>query len=461
MKVFISYSHQDEELKDELLKQLSGFKRKGIIDIWNDRKIIAGDNWKNEIDQNLEIANIIILLISADFIASDYCNDIELKRALERHEDRNDPALVIPIILRDCHWEQEDFSHLQCLPTGGKPVMNKRHWSTVDEAFTDVAIGLSKVFEKRKNTVLEITDNNSNDFKNILSTPDTDVTIAESYKYNCNRSKQGETFKEHFYENVDDSLLQFSFIYGEKDQQIDSFFTRIYLEVLNENAEDSIKKIDLKEENYSTFKFGNSIDGTIKKFRRILERNIKIESDEELKKEFNSHQITKLKSIKSYKFLVFQLKVNSQDCINTKHGAAFVNWLLNEFFQANIKFTSDTKIIFFFSLTFNHKKSLFSSIKSKKNKLIRQISESVRRCEIFDNNDEVARIFCDMDELESVNTIELLEWFNKLYRNQQTAKNVMHDLFGSEDKDRSMSEIELQLHPVVDYFLNKENEIKR
>jgi hypothetical protein len=101
--LFYSYSHEDESLRDELAKHLSVLKRQGVISEWHDRKIGAGDEWKGAIDKNLEEAQVILLLVSASFLASDYCWDVETKRAIERH-DRGE-ARVIPVILRECDWQ--------------------------------------------------------------------------------------------------------------------------------------------------------------------------------------------------------------------------------------------------------------------------------------------------------------------------------------------------------------------
>jgi TIR domain-containing protein len=100
IEVFYSYSHNksDEKLKNELLKQLAGIERQGVIVSWHDRKITAGREWAGEIDEHINTAGVILLLISPDFISSGYCNDVELKRAMERHEAGE--ACVIPIILR-------------------------------------------------------------------------------------------------------------------------------------------------------------------------------------------------------------------------------------------------------------------------------------------------------------------------------------------------------------------------
>lgn len=134
LRIFISYTHSDEKLKDELRAHLSSQRRAGLIADWHDRRIGAGQEWKNAIDENLERAHIILLLISARFLNSAYCMDIEMKRALERHDEGK--ARVIPIILRPCDWQSTQFGRLQALPTDGRAVLK---WRSHDEAWTVVA----------------------------------------------------------------------------------------------------------------------------------------------------------------------------------------------------------------------------------------------------------------------------------------------------------------------------------
>jgi hypothetical protein len=140
IEVFYSYSHADESLRDQLQKHLALLKRQGVIANWHDRGISAGSEWKKQIDDHLESAGIILLLVSADFLASDYCYDVEMMRALERHEQGE--ARVIPIILRPCDWMESQFGKLEALPRDAKPVTT---WSDPDEAFLDVARGIRAV----------------------------------------------------------------------------------------------------------------------------------------------------------------------------------------------------------------------------------------------------------------------------------------------------------------------------
>lgn len=142
VKVFFSYSHKDEALRDELATHLSMMKRQGVIEAWHDREISAGSEWANAIDDNLEVADIILLLVSAYFLASDYCYDKEMTRAMERHETRE--ARVIPIILKPTDWNDAPFSKLQALPKNAKPITT---WQDQDEAFLNVAQGIRRVVE--------------------------------------------------------------------------------------------------------------------------------------------------------------------------------------------------------------------------------------------------------------------------------------------------------------------------
>jgi len=144
--LFYSYSHKDEDLRKELETHLALLQNTGVIDQWHDRKIGAGEEWAGQIDQNLEAADIILLLVSSDFLASRYCYDVEMTRALERHAAGE--AVVIPIIIRPVHWEEAPFSRLQALPIDAKPVTG-RDWHSRDEAWMDVTRGVLAAVRRR------------------------------------------------------------------------------------------------------------------------------------------------------------------------------------------------------------------------------------------------------------------------------------------------------------------------
>ena len=137
LKVFVSYSHADKDLKDRLIKHLRPLEHENLIEVWVDHQISAGDDWDKEIAKNLGKADIVIALVSIDFINSKYCYDIELEKALER-EAAGD-SKVIPVILRSCLWTRSPLGRLKALPTDGKAVTT---WQDVDEALTVVATGV-------------------------------------------------------------------------------------------------------------------------------------------------------------------------------------------------------------------------------------------------------------------------------------------------------------------------------
>lgn len=133
-KLFFSYSHKDEELRDELETHLSTLKREGLIEALHDRRITAGDRLDDAIDAYLEDADVILCLLSPDFIESDYCYSREMTRALER--DAAGEAKVIPVIVRHCDWRNTPLSQLRGTPRDNRPV---KSWPDRDEAWLDVA----------------------------------------------------------------------------------------------------------------------------------------------------------------------------------------------------------------------------------------------------------------------------------------------------------------------------------
>ncbi|GHO96609.1 hypothetical protein KSF_066570 [Reticulibacter mediterranei] len=137
IEIFYSYSHKDEKLRDRLETHLASLKNSGMITGWHDRKIEAGQEWDGIIDEHLETVCVILLLVSADFLALRYCYDVEVMRAIERHDAGT--ARVIPIILKPCDWQGAPFSQLQALPKDGKPVTT---WTNRDLAFTNIALGI-------------------------------------------------------------------------------------------------------------------------------------------------------------------------------------------------------------------------------------------------------------------------------------------------------------------------------
>lgn len=170
-KVFISYSHKDECLKDELDEHLTALRRKSVISVWHDRKITAGDEWKKQIDSNLESADIIIFLVSSSFIASDYCYDIEMQRALEKQNEGS--ATIVSIILRNCDWTDCEFSKFQVVPKDARAITL---WEDRDTAWLDAVKGLKEHISNFSPATAVVSENVSSEIATALITI-TDSTI--------------------------------------------------------------------------------------------------------------------------------------------------------------------------------------------------------------------------------------------------------------------------------------------
>jgi formylglycine-generating enzyme required for sulfatase activity len=142
LRLFISYAHKDNLSRQELETHLSLLKKQGLVKIWSDQAIEPGQEWEQSIHDGLEAAEIILLLISPDFLASEYIYDKELKRAMERHNTGE--ARVIPAFLRACDWKGASFGKLQGVPDDATPISQ---WKDRDEAFTRVAQAIRRAVE--------------------------------------------------------------------------------------------------------------------------------------------------------------------------------------------------------------------------------------------------------------------------------------------------------------------------
>lgn len=138
--VFFSYSHKDEATRDELETHMAMLKRQGVINAWHDRRIVAGCELDGEISANLERAGIVLLLVSPYFLASHYCYDVEMGRAMERHEAGE--ARVIPIIIDPCDWHVAPFGKLRALPEDGKPISK---FPNVHDAFLQITKEIRRI----------------------------------------------------------------------------------------------------------------------------------------------------------------------------------------------------------------------------------------------------------------------------------------------------------------------------
>jgi hypothetical protein len=142
VSVFVSYAHEDEPFRDKLLRHLSTLQDLGLVQTWHDRLISPGTNWDTDINTAIDLADVLILLVSSDFVASGYIRSVELARAFERLQTGE--VTVIPVLVRTVDLVGSRLSTLQWLPTGGKPI---KSWNDEDEAYVDVVAGIRQAVE--------------------------------------------------------------------------------------------------------------------------------------------------------------------------------------------------------------------------------------------------------------------------------------------------------------------------
>lgn len=241
--VFFSYSHADEELRNQLETQLAMLKRQGVIETWHDRRIGAGQNIGEAIDGHINSAEIVLLLVSPDFLASDYCYEREMTRALERHEAGK--AVVIPVILRACDWHNAPFKDLLATPRDGKPITK---WPDRDEAFLEVVKAIRKQAERFSGGTSASAPTNTVDAKltkspvsaptpapaNTAGPRSSNLNIAKTFTQRDKDRFQLETFEfiRRFFENSLDELAVRNPGLEGTFRQIDAnrFFATIYRE---------------------------------------------------------------------------------------------------------------------------------------------------------------------------------------------------------------------------------------
>ena len=144
LNIFISYAHKDEELFQELLKFLKPMLRrnKNIV-LWHDKEILAGEDWNKAITGKLKEADMCLLLITQNFISSDYINEVELTAFLEKYEKER--IRIIPVILKSSTWKEEEFARFQAVP---RPPLPLDKWPSKDEAFTNIVYEIKKAIIK-------------------------------------------------------------------------------------------------------------------------------------------------------------------------------------------------------------------------------------------------------------------------------------------------------------------------
>jgi TIR domain len=279
LNVFLAYARKDSEMRDRLEIHLSTLKRNNVIRTWYDGLIEGGKEWKKEILNELNIADIILLLVSADFIASDFSYDIEMVKALKRHEEGS--AVVIPIILTPCDWQDTKLANLQVVPKDGTPISN---WANKEDGYRDAAERIKQVVnnliqEREKfidqfNLTIIEKQNELSEIEKVISIK---FKEFEQLKYDVKHfekkvkklpkyyllnaiEKRSNQIKE-LKHKIFDLKLQLSQLYNFIEKDLDENITTYFDELFNENDYSIITRL----KDHLIFQINKLIDAQIEK----------------------------------------------------------------------------------------------------------------------------------------------------------------------------------------------------
>lgn len=235
MRAFISYSHHDKDALGRLHVHLRNLTRDGSIATWYDRDILAGSNIDANIDQELETADLFLLLISPDFIASDYCVEREMTRALQRH-DAGD-ARVVPVILEECDWRaMKQLKKLKAIPTDGKAIST---WANPNTAYLNVVQELRRIIASDETPKVETTSIDAVAAPRIETPRYRAKREFDQIDYGEFRDRAFSTVKEYFRRAVDEINL----IDGLRGRFINHGSTTFGASVVNSGIRNSISHI--------------------------------------------------------------------------------------------------------------------------------------------------------------------------------------------------------------------------
>lgn len=262
VKIFISYAHEDEKYKDELAKHMSGLERQQLVEEWNDRKILAGDEWDEGIKTQLNKADIILFLVSKNFLASDYINNVEIANAIERH--KNGKAQIIPIYVNFCLFEGTPISEFTFFPQKDKPI---EKWANKDEGWLEAIKGVLIAIAKTKGVdanqlIAKYNIDKKQDEKEVfekynLRNDEGQIELGNKIKgfgiegpmgnyqlVNINREEPKDDWWDAYDEKVEQKkFFQFYFMTSCPTQMPPSFAERMIYEVINEELEESPEAI--------------------------------------------------------------------------------------------------------------------------------------------------------------------------------------------------------------------------
>jgi len=170
-KLFVSYSRKDVAYLEEFKVQTAGLRRNNVVEVWTDQEIVPGNVWEANLKAQLESADIMIFLVSPDFIASDYIYDVEIGKAIERHN--RGEVVIVPVIIRPCDFSSTPLTKFQALPKNAEPISK---WENRDEAWMNAVDGLKRTIENA-NELKKESKNNTTENNRLKSDESTDESL--------------------------------------------------------------------------------------------------------------------------------------------------------------------------------------------------------------------------------------------------------------------------------------------
>ena len=442
VKIFISYAHEDEWYRKELTKHLSSLKHIGLVKEWSDRLILPGDEWNEKIKSQINDANIILFLVSADFMASDYIFQVELESAIRRHKEGK--VIIIPIILKNCNWHDLQLGRFQVLPTEAKPIAN---WEDKDDAFTDIVEQLAKLIREKAGRG----ENYPKKQVSEIASP-----TSEYNKISCDRVQLIKFFWRKFVWKEEEGFTNhFYFMIGQRFGQANSLVKRIITELSWERQGvkyqgfDEIEPISLRISGSET---SNDLQLDFRRlFNRFLSLRRHVKNVNELVKNIDTHY----NHLKKHEFIPVFIELTIPPGSWQENVANTIEWFTNSFVGKRAE--KGPQFISFFIISVLgkpvKKKVRFNWIRRTRNKPIAE--DTFRKVlEDFINKIEHATL---LPALVKVSKADLNDWY-KRFENNEKEREKKVDMLEKRlpgNEPWSMSDVEIELKRIVENNQNK------
>lgn len=255
---FISYSHLDEEFKNEFLNHLGFLEMAKLITSWNDRQILPGGDWESEIHSELNKSDVIFLLISPNFVASKYCYGIEFQEAKRLSVEKG--VDIVPVIITHCAWQVLPISRVNLLPKDGKPIDKKDNhaaWTEVVHRVKDLVIDRGKRRSK-------------------ISVPDMEIgspqmkLIVDQFVIGYGDAAQESPVWDLFVKNL---MVELRFAQAVDDKNVVAAFQRVVREFSLGDDQGAVANLEVvRIALYNTFSKQNDSKNIESQTRRAIER---------------------------------------------------------------------------------------------------------------------------------------------------------------------------------------------